>query len=298
MKKMQSLTELYKIGRGPSSSHTIGPERAALYFKQRNPDAEGFSVTLYGSLAKTGKGHMTDAVLRQTLAPVPSEIIFDLETDENSFYHPNAMDMRAFKNGEDIHTVTASQVFGVPTEQVTSEMRKRAKAVNFGIIYGIGDYSLSQDLKIPRKTAAEYIENYLSNYPGVKEYLQSAKDFARENGYAKSFFGRRRYIPELSASNKNVQAFGERVAMNMPIQGAAADLIKLAMIHADRMLREGGLSAKLILQIHDELIIDCPIEEADAAEAILREAMQNAADLKVPLAVDIGRGKNWFEAKN
>ena len=128
--------------------------------------------------------------------------------------------------------------------------------------------------------------------------MQSAKDFARENGYAKSFFGRRRYIPELSASNKNVQAFGERVAMNMPIQGAAADLIKLAMIHADRMLREGGLSAKLILQIHDELIIDCPIEEADRAEAILREAMQNAADLKVPLAVDIGRGKNWFEAKD
>ncbi len=206
--------------------------------------------------------------------------------------------INAFKNGEDIHTVTASQVFGVPAEQVTSEMRKRAKAVNFGIIYGIGDYSLSQDLKIPRKTAAEYIENYLSNYPGVKEYLQSAKDFARENGYAKSFFGRRRYIPELSASNKNVQAFGERVAMNMPIQGAAADLIKLAMIHADRMLREGGLSAKLILQIHDELIIDCPIEEADKAEAILREAMQSAADLKVPLAVDIGRGKNWFEAKN
>ncbi|MBE6692780.1 MAG: DNA polymerase I [Ruminococcaceae bacterium] len=206
--------------------------------------------------------------------------------------------INAFKNGEDIHTVTASQVFGVPNEQVTSEMRKRAKAVNFGIIYGIGDYSLSQDLKIPRKTAAEYIENYLAKYAGVRDYLQNAKDFARENGYAQSFFGRRRYIPELSASNKITQAFGERVAMNMPIQGAAADLIKIAMLRTDRMLKEAGLKAKLILQIHDELIVDSPIEEADKAEEILRIAMQEAADLKVPLAVDIGRGQSWFDAKD
>lgn len=206
--------------------------------------------------------------------------------------------IEAFKNGEDIHTVTASQVFGVPADQVSGEMRKRAKAVNFGIIYGIGDYSLSQDLKIPRKTAAAYIENYLAKYPKVRDYLQRAKDFARENGYAESFFGRRRYIPELSASNKITQAFGERVAMNMPIQGAAADLIKLAMLNTDRMLKEAGLKAKLILQIHDELIIDSPIEEAERAEEILRIAMQEAADLKVPLAVDIGRGKSWYEAKN
>ncbi len=206
--------------------------------------------------------------------------------------------INAFKAGEDIHTVTASQVFGVPAEQVSGEMRKRAKAVNFGIIYGIGDYSLSQDLKIPRRTAAEYIENYLAKYPGVRDYLQHSKDFARENGYAESIFGRRRYIPELSASNKITQAFGERVAMNMPIQGAAADLIKMAMIRADRMLNEAGLEAKLILQIHDELIIDCPVEEADRAEAILRDAMQGAAELLVPLAVDIGRGKSWYDAKN
>lgn len=204
----------------------------------------------------------------------------------------------AFLHGEDIHTVTASQVFGVPIEAVTGEMRKRAKAVNFGIIYGIGDYSLSQDLKIPKKTAAEYIASYLAKYRGVSEYLSSIKAFARENGYVETIFGRRRYIPEITASNKNLQAFGERVAMNTPIQGAAADLIKIAMIRTDKMLREAGLKARLILQIHDELIIEAPIDEAERAEAILREAMQGAADLRVPLQVDIGKGKSWYDAKN
>ncbi len=204
----------------------------------------------------------------------------------------------AFNHGEDIHTVTASQVFGVPLEQVTSEMRKRAKAVNFGIIYGIGDYSLSQDLKIPRKTAAEYIASYLAKYPKVRDYLENVKAFARENGFVETMFGRRRYIKELASTNKNLQAFGERVAMNTPIQGAAADLIKMAMIRTDRMLKEAGLKARLILQIHDELIIDSPIEEAEKAEEILRRAMQGAADLKVPLAVDIGKGKSWFDAKD
>ena len=206
--------------------------------------------------------------------------------------------INAFLSGEDIHTVTASQVFGVPAEFVTSEMRKRAKAVNFGIIYGIGDYSLSQDLKIPKKVAAEYIKSYLTKYSGVSEYLESTKSFARENGYVDTIFGRRRYIPEINATNKNLQAFGERVAMNTPIQGAAADLIKIAMIRTDKMLREAGLKARLILQIHDELIIEAPIEEAERAEAILREAMQGAADLKVPLQVDVGTGKSWFDAKD
>ena len=206
--------------------------------------------------------------------------------------------INAFKDGEDIHTVTASQVFGVPREFVSSEMRKRAKAVNFGIIYGIGAYSLSQDLHITTKTAAEYIESYLSKYPGVRDYLESTKRFARENGYVETMFGRRRYIPELSVSNKNMQAFGERVAMNTPIQGAAADLIKIAMIRADKMLKEAGLKARLILQIHDELIIESPIEETERAEAILREAMLCAAELSVPLSVDVGVGKSWFDAKN
>lgn len=204
----------------------------------------------------------------------------------------------AFINDADIHTVTASQVFGVPHDSVTEEMRKRAKAVNFGIIYGIGDYSLSQDLKIPRKTAAEYIKNYLDKYSGVREYLETAKREAREKGYVETIFGRRRYIPELAVSNKNLQAFGERVAMNTPIQGAAADLIKIAMIRTEKMLKEAGLKSRLILQIHDELIIEAPIEEAERAKSILREAMQGAAELNVPLKVDIGIGKSWYDAKD
>lgn len=206
--------------------------------------------------------------------------------------------IEAFNHNEDIHTVTASQVFGVPLESVTGEMRKRAKAVNFGIIYGIGDYSLSQDLKIPKKTAAEYIKSYLTKYRGVSDYLDKTKQNARENGYVETMFGRRRYIPELNASNKNIQAFGERVAMNTPIQGAAADLIKIAMIRTDKMLADAGLKAKLILQIHDELIIEAPLEEAERAKEILREAMQGAANLKVPLQVDIGFGKSWYDAKD
>lgn len=206
--------------------------------------------------------------------------------------------INAFRNGEDIHTVTASQVFGVPVSQVSGEMRKRAKAVNFGIIYGIGDYSLSQDLKIPRKVAAEYISNYLSNYPSVKEYLENTKLFARENGYVETIFGRRRYVPELASTNKNLQAFGERVAMNTPIQGAAADLIKMAMILTDKMLKEAGLRARLILQIHDELIIEAPENEAESAKEILKKAMSQAAELNVPLSVDVGMGKSWFEAKD
>ena len=177
-------------------------------------------------------------------------------------------------------------------------MRKRAKAVNFGIIYGIGDYSLSQDLKIPKKVAAEYIDNYLDNYQGVRDYLESTKKTAKANGFVETMFGRRRYIPELASTNKNLQSFGERVAMNTPIQGAAADLIKIAMVRTDRMLREAGLKARLILQIHDELIIEAPIEEAERAEEILLEAMQGAADLKVPLKADAGRGKSWFDAKD
>ena len=206
--------------------------------------------------------------------------------------------INAFMNGEDIHTVTASQVFRVPANSVTPEMRKRAKAVNFGIIYGIGDYSLSQDLHISRRTAAEYIQSYLDHYPRVKEYLESAKANAKRDGFVTTMFGRRRNLPEINASNANVRAFGERVAMNTPIQGAAADLIKIAMIRTEQMLAEAGLKAKLILQIHDELIVEAPESEAEAASAILREAMTGAAELSVPLVVDIGIGKSWFDAKN
>lgn len=204
---------------------------------------------------------------------------------------------KAFIDGEDIHRRTASQVFGVPFESVTPELRSRAKAVNFGIVYGIGAFSLARDLHISRKMADEYIRSYLATYSDVDRFLTESIASARKLGYAVTMFGRRRYIPELSSRNKNLQAFGERVAMNSPVQGSAADLIKLAMIGVDRALREANLDAKLILQVHDELIIDAAEDAAEEAAAILRREMENAAVTTVPMAVDISTGYSWYDAK-
>ena len=205
--------------------------------------------------------------------------------------------IEAFKNNEDIHRVTASQVLGISPEQVTKQQRSSAKAVNFGIVYGIGEYSLSQDLKIPVKQAKEYIKNYLEKYSGVKKYMEDIKDFARKNGYVKTLMNRIRYISEITSSNFNVRAFGERVALNTPVQGTAADIIKLAMVRIYRRLKDGGFKSKLILQVHDELIIETYTEEKTAVEKILREEMEGAASLSVPLAVDMSEGKSWYDAK-
>lgn len=205
--------------------------------------------------------------------------------------------IEAFKNNEDIHRVTASQVLGIALEEVTKEQRSSAKAVNFGIVYGIGEYSLSRDLKIPVKQAKEYIENYLDKYSGVKKYMEDIKKFARENGYVKTLMNRIRYIPEISSSNFNIRSFGERVALNTPVQGSAADIIKLAMVRIYRRLKEGGFKSKLILQVHDELIIETYIEEKAEVEKILKEEMEDAASLSVPLAVDMSEGKSWYDAK-
>ena len=203
----------------------------------------------------------------------------------------------SFRDGLDIHTATASQVFGIPKDEVTSEMRRRAKAVNFGIVYGIGSYSLSQDLGISRKSADEYIAGYLATYPKVDEYLKNTVNAAVENGYAETMFGRRRYIPELNSTNRNVQAFGKRVAMNSPIQGSAADVIKIAMINVERALSEAKIDAKLIMQVHDELIIDASRAcEKEAAEILKRE-MENAVSLSVPLVADVSTGDTWYDAK-
>ena len=202
-----------------------------------------------------------------------------------------------FINGEDIHALTASEVFGVPLDQVTGELRRRAKAVNFGIVYGIGAFSLSQDLGITRKSADEYIKGYLAAYPKVDEYLKNTVDGAIEKGYTETMLGRRRYIPELSSKNRNVSAFGRRVAMNSPIQGSAADVIKIAMIRVERALRDAGIDAILIMQVHDELIIDSAESCADEAAAILKREMEGAASLSVPLSADVSRGKTWFDAK-
>lgn len=203
----------------------------------------------------------------------------------------------AFIKGEDIHTSTAAKVFGVDVERVTPELRKRAKAVNFGIVYGIGDFSLAADLGISRQQARTYIDSYLEGYPAVDAYLNNIKQSAYEQGYVTTVFGRRRYIPELSERNKNLRAFGERVAMNSPIQGTAADIIKIAMIRVDKRLRESGLDAKLILQVHDELLVEVHRDCADEALGILREEMENAARLSVPLDVEVGMGDNWYECK-
>ena len=202
-----------------------------------------------------------------------------------------------FLHGADIHTSTAATVFGVPVEQVTSDMRKKAKAVNFGIMYGIGAFSLSDDIGVSRAEAQDYINQYLAGFPKVDEYLKNTIAEAYEHGYVTTLFGRKRYIPELSGTNKMQQKFGERVAMNSPIQGTAADLIKLAMIRVHKRLQEEGLNARLILQVHDELLVEAHRDCAAEAERILQEEMEQVAALSVPLTVEIHTGENWFEAK-
>ncbi len=205
--------------------------------------------------------------------------------------------INAFNSGADIHSATASQVFGVPLDKVTHELRGRAKAVNFGIVYGMGDFSLAGDLHISMKEARDYINGYFATYPKVKEYLDTTVAFANENGFVTTLWGRKRYIPELTGTKKQLRAFGERVAKNSPIQGTAADLIKLAMVKTDRRLRQEGLESRLILQVHDELIIEAPQKEADYVAGLLKEEMEKVADMKVKLSVDVGIGKTWLEAK-
>ncbi len=204
---------------------------------------------------------------------------------------------RAFREGEDIHTQTASQVFGVSPNDVTSEMRRVSKAVNFGIVYGISEFSLAEDIGVTRAEAKRYIEAYLSHYSGVREYMKNIVEEARRDGYVTTMFGRRRYIPEITSKNFNLRSFGERVALNAPIQGTAADIIKIAMLRTHRRLSESGLSAKLLLQVHDELIVEAAREDAAAAAAILTEEMEGACALSVPLVAEAGVGDTWYDAK-
>ncbi|MBQ9534310.1 MAG: DNA polymerase I [Clostridia bacterium] len=203
----------------------------------------------------------------------------------------------AFRRGEDIHTATAAQVFGVPFEEVTPQMRSGAKAVNFGIVYGISAFSLADDIKVTTKEAQAYIDAYLEKYHGVREYMESIKRKAREDGFVTTVYGRRRYLPELRSSNFNVRSFGERVALNTPIQGTAADIIKIAMLRVTEAIRREGLRARLVLQVHDELICECPRAEAETVCALLRREMEGAAQLSVPLTADAGYGENWYDAK-
>ena len=205
--------------------------------------------------------------------------------------------INAFGSGTDIHTVTASQVFGLPQDMITPELRSRAKAVNFGIVYGIGAFSLSKDIGVTRAEADRYIKSYLAAYPGVAAYMEKAIEDAKKNGFVTTLYGRRRYIPELSNSNGNMRAFGERVARNAPIQGTAADIIKIAMIKVSRSLKDEFPTARLILQVHDELIVECDEKDAEDICTLLEREMENAADLAVRLTAEAHFGKTWLEAK-
>ncbi len=205
--------------------------------------------------------------------------------------------IEAYKEKQDIHRITASQVFHVPYDEVTPLQRRNAKAVNFGIVYGISSYGLSQDLGISRKEAQDYIETYFETFPKVKELLDETVAAAKENGYVTTMFGRRRPVPELFSSNYSERSFGERVAMNAPIQGSAADIIKIAMIGVEKRLKEQKLKSRLVLQIHDELLIEAYLPELDTVKQILKEEMEHAADLKVPLVIDMHTGTNWYDAK-
>ena len=216
-------------------------------------------------------------------------VLADLSGDENM--------LAAFNSGTDIHAVTAAKVFGLPPEQVTPELRSKAKAVNFGIVYGIGAFSLAKNIHSTRQEAESFINAYLSLYSGIDRYMKDCIDKAKACGYAETVFHRRRYLPELASSNRMIRAFGERVARNMPIQGTAADIIKIAMINVYRRLQKDHPEARLIMQVHDELMVECPEAEAETMTALVKEEMENAVKLKVLLSVDASYGKSWYEAK-
>lgn len=203
----------------------------------------------------------------------------------------------AFLTGQDIHSRTAAEVFEVPMDKVTSAMRSSAKAVNFGIVYGISDFGLARNLRIPRKKASEYIRKYLEKYSGVKKYMDEIIEKTKEKGYVTTLFGRRRYVPELKSSNFSIRSFGERVALNTPIQGTAADIIKLAMIKVHQELNNRKMASRLILQVHDELVIDTVQEEIEEIKTLLKDSMENVADLCIPLEAQVSQGKSWYDTK-
>jgi DNA polymerase-1 len=203
----------------------------------------------------------------------------------------------AFCTGVDIHTATAAQVFGVPRDQVTAIQRRHAKAVNFGIVYGISEYSLAEDIGVSFYEAKEYIENYLNNYSGVRRYMKDVVETARKTGFTTTIYGRKRYIPELTSSNFNIRSGAERIALNTPIQGTAADLIKLAMLRVEKALSEHYPQAQLLLQVHDELIVECPEDIASEVAQLVSREMEGIASLNVPLTAEAKYGKSWYDAK-
>ena len=204
--------------------------------------------------------------------------------------------IEAFRANQDIHAATAARLFHEPVESVTREQRRKAKSANFGIIYGISAFGLAQGLDIDRREAKELIDGYFEGFPKVMAYIERVKAQAQQNGYAETLMGRRRYLPDINSHNGTVRAFAERNAVNAPIQGTAADIMKVAMVRVYRRMKSEGLKAKMILQVHDELNFTCPPEEHDRLESLVKEEMQRAAELTVPLLADAGWGKNWLEA--
>jgi DNA polymerase-1 len=203
--------------------------------------------------------------------------------------------LEAFRRREDIHTRTAAEVFGVAPEDVSPDLRRRAKGVNFGIVYGITDFGLARDIGVSREEAHAYIENYFYQHPGVRKFIQETIELARERGYVNTLLKRRRFLPDILSSNRAVRAFGERTAINTPIQGSAADIIKLAMLRIDHALREKGLQARMLLQVHDELVFELPPAEIPVLVPLVREGMEKVMELRVPLEVEIKIGPNWYD---
>ena len=241
-------------------------------------------------------------MIRKVFVPKPGFVFLDadysqIELRVLAHLSGDEMLIQAYREAQDIHRMTASQVFHVPFDEVTPLQRRNAKAVNFGIVYGISSFGLSQDLSITRKEAAQYIEQYFATYPKIKTYLDGEVEKAKKDGYITTMFGRRRPVPELQSSNFMQRSFGERVAMNSPIQGTAADIIKIAMIRVNRALRQANLRSRLLLQVHDELLIETAREELDTVSQILEREMRQAAELAVPLEVDMHTGESWYEAK-
>ena len=203
----------------------------------------------------------------------------------------------AFNNNQDIHAITASQVFDVPLEKVSKQLRSRAKAVNFGIVYGISEFGLAEQIDIKRYEAKNYIDQYLEKYSGIKNFMDNAIEDAKEKGYVETTYNRRRYIPELKSNNYMVRKFGERAAMNTPIQGTAADIMKIAMVKVYRELKKRNLKSKIVLQIHDELLIETLLEEKEEVKELLKTCMESAVELSVPLLVDVEEGTSWYQTK-
>ena len=238
-------------------------------------------------LFEPGAGY--DYLLSADYSQIELRVLAHMSQDENF--------IKAFKNNEDIHARTAAEVFGIPMEEVTPTLRRHAKAVNFGIVYGISDYGLSQDLGITRKEAAGYIDSYFEKCKGVKTFIDKVVEDAHAKGYVQTAYGRRRELSSINSSNYMQRMLAERMAMNTPIQGTAADIIKLAMIKAHKMIKDAKLKSRILLQVHDELVLEVVESELEAVKSILKDAMENIVSLSVPLSIDISMGKNWAEAK-